>query len=98
MAAKGEFEGKPAYIEDGKLVLQLDDESGLWMVYHKRTGWLMMGEGISFKQKKNAVAYAKHLINSMDMEFDNKEEMFTLNGGKKAVMDIRTSAWKDTQK
>lgn len=97
MATKGEFEGKPAYIEDDKLVLQLDDETGSWLVYHKRTGWLMMGPGVIFKQKKNAVAYAKRLIDSMEMEFDNKEQMFKLNGGKKAVMDIRTQAWVETQ-
>lgn len=95
MAKKCEWNGKPAY-EEGPLILQLSDEIGKWQVYHKRTTWLMVGNDIvGFKQKRDALAFANGLIQRFDMEFDSKEEMEDINGGKNNCMRLRNEAYEE---
>lgn len=98
MAKKIEFNDKPAYEEDGKIILQLDEETNKWMIYHKKTGFPIMGPGVNFKQKKEAVIYAQALIELFDLDFSSKEEMFDINGGEQNCMRLRTIAWERTLK
>lgn len=93
MAKKCEWNGKPAY-EEGPLILQLNEEIGKWQIYHKRTKWLMVGKDIvGFKQKREALSFAHGLIERFDMEFDNKEEMERINGGRANCNRLRNEAY-----
>lgn len=83
----------PAYDEDDKIILQLD-ENNFWNVIHKKTGNYMMGPGVSFKQKKIALSYAQAIIESFDLEFEDKESMFNVNGGEQNCNRLRNLAWK----
>ena len=89
MAKKCEWNGKPAY-EEGPLILQLLDDG--WSVYHKQTTEKIMGFD-PFKQKKDAVRYAQGLLNRMKMDFNNKEEMYALNGGRDNCVRYRNEAY-----
>lgn len=92
MAKKCEFNGKPAY-EEGPLILQLDDENK-WVVFHAKTQWLMMGPGVGpYKQKRDALAYAQALIKHLDLNFDNKDAMYEVNGGRENTLRLRSVAF-----
>lgn len=94
MAKKCEWNNKPAY-EEGPLILQLTENINKWQIYHKRTKWLMVGNDIiGFKQKKEALAFALGLIESFNMEFDNKEQMEQINGGKANCIRLRNEAYR----
>lgn len=93
MAKKCDWNGKPAY-EEGPLILQLEEEIGKWKIYHKRTTWAMVGTDIvGFKQKRDALAFALNLIESFDMEFDSKEQMEEINGGRDNCIRLRNTAY-----
>lgn len=92
MAKKCEFQGKPAYDEDEKIILQLDEDDKLWIVYHKATEAPMMGPNLFFKQKKEALAYARALIESFDLNFIDKQTMFDANGGEANCNRLRLLA------
>lgn len=98
MAKKCEWNNKPAY-EEGPLILQLDEESGKWTIYHKGTAWAMIGPDIGgFKQKRDALAFAIGLITRFDMDFESKAEMEEKNGGKDNCMRLRNEAYKEATK
>lgn len=94
MAKKCEFKNKPAY-QEGPLILQLKDDK-LWYVYHKLTERKIMGPNIGpWKQKRDALSYAKALINNMNMSFSSKEEMYEKNGGKSNLEELRIKSYNE---
>lgn len=96
MAKKCEWNGKPAY-EEGPIVLQLDEEINRWKIYHRRTTAPMIGPGIGggFVQKRHALAFAIGLIERFDMNFDSKEQMEEINGGKENCMRLRKLSYEE---
>lgn len=92
MAKKCEWDGKPAY-EEGPMILMLDEELNKWIVIHRQTRWAMMGPNVSFKQKREALAYVNNLIESFDLDFDSKEKMQEINGGRDNCVRLRNLAY-----
>lgn len=103
MAFKTTFKGRPAY-EEEDLILQLLEDG--WHVFHKPTSLPFMGykeEHLAlkihpFKQKKQALAYAKHFIDSkFDFDFKDTVEMLKVNGGYEAVFKLREEAYRKSK-
>lgn len=93
MAKRVTWKDKSAYDEDGKIILCQDD-NGKWEVYHKITANKMMGPGVGpWKQKKDALAYAKRLISNFNLKFNNKQEMYELNGGEINCVSLRNKSY-----
>lgn len=69
--------------DDVGLVL-LDDIG--WVAIHLRTGYQLTGKRGAFKQKRQALAYAEHLVASgIDWNFETIDEMFQVNDRERLI-------------